>query len=65
MIPVAIIGIAAELPSGQDRIGNLDYHSFFEFLLNKGEAYEPIPAERFNIAASVAFRAHNPAELIS
>ena len=43
------IGLAAELPGGPGVNGNLDADSFFRFLLNKGEAYETIPAERFNI----------------
>lgn len=42
------VGIAAELPSGTYSKTNLDYKSFFEFLLEKGEAYEKIPLERFN-----------------
>ncbi|KAI0944350.1 Type I Iterative Polyketide synthase (PKS) [Taiwanofungus camphoratus] len=46
---IAIVGIAAELPSGTSRTTNLDYKSFFRFLLEKGEAYEQIPLERFNI----------------
>ena len=43
------VGIGAQLPSGTFSKTNLDYRSFFEFLLQKGEAYEPIPKERFNI----------------
>ncbi|OBZ73412.1 putative polyketide synthase 22 [Grifola frondosa] len=46
---VAIIGIAAELPSGSHSTTNLDYKSFFQFLLQHGESYEKIPQERFNI----------------
>ncbi|KAM5543754.1 hypothetical protein V8D89_002371 [Ganoderma adspersum] len=46
---IAVVGIGAQLPSGTFSNANLDYHSFFEFLLQKGEAYEPIPKERFNI----------------
>ncbi|KAI1798467.1 polyketide synthase [Ganoderma leucocontextum] len=46
---IAVVGIGAQLPSGTSSNTNLDYHSFFEFLLQKGEAYEPIPKERFNI----------------
>ncbi|KAH7907339.1 putative polyketide synthase [Hygrophoropsis aurantiaca] len=45
---IAIIGVAAELPSGSYSHKNLDYKSFSEFLSNKGEAYEDIPSERFN-----------------
>ncbi|KAH9942788.1 ketoacyl-synt-domain-containing protein [Amylocystis lapponica] len=47
--PIAIVGIAAQLPSGRYSDQNLDYHSFFQFLLEKGEAYETIPRERFNV----------------
>ncbi|KAJ7459820.1 hypothetical protein FB451DRAFT_1182121 [Mycena latifolia] len=46
---VAIIGISAELPSGTSVDFNLDHDAFFKFLLNKGEAYEEVPANRFNI----------------
>ncbi|KAI0068636.1 hypothetical protein BV25DRAFT_1910396 [Artomyces pyxidatus] len=46
---IAIVGIAAELPSGPWSSENLTYDSFFRFLLESGEAYETIPAERFNI----------------
>jgi hypothetical protein len=47
------VGIAAELPSGEATVENFDHKQFFEFLLNKGEAYERIPLERFNIDSSV------------
>ncbi|KAF9541628.1 ketoacyl-synt-domain-containing protein [Agrocybe pediades] len=46
---IAIIGISAELPSGSYSKTNLDHHSFFEFLLNKGDSYEKVPLERFQI----------------
>ncbi|KAL6298078.1 polyketide synthase [Sparassis latifolia] len=46
---IAIVGIAAELPGGSKSAKNLDYKAFSEFLLQKGEAYETIPLERFNI----------------
>ncbi|CCL98280.1 uncharacterized protein FIBRA_00274 [Fibroporia radiculosa] len=48
-VQVAIVGIAAQLPSGAYSDKNLDYQAFFQFLLEKGEAYEKIPLERFNI----------------
>ncbi|KAF7355656.1 Polyketide synthase [Mycena sanguinolenta] len=48
---VAIVGLSAELPSGNTRDSNLDHDAFFEFLLAKGEAYEQVPVERFNIDA--------------
>ncbi|KAG1766333.1 hypothetical protein EV702DRAFT_1150480 [Suillus placidus] len=47
--PVALVGISAELPSGLHGIGNLDYSSFFDFLMNEHQAYEKIPGDRFNI----------------
>ncbi|KZT09317.1 uncharacterized protein LAESUDRAFT_548010 [Laetiporus sulphureus 93-53] len=46
--PVAIVGIAAQLPSGTHAQHDLDYKQFVEFLLNKGEAYEELPRERSN-----------------
>ncbi|KAF8154856.1 hypothetical protein B0H34DRAFT_540683 [Crassisporium funariophilum] len=48
---IAIVGVSVELPSGSYSTENLDHASFFEFLLSSGEAYEPIPAERFNLDA--------------
>lgn len=45
--PIAIIGVSAELPSAQENV-NLDFNSFWPFLLQKGEAYSPIPQDRFN-----------------
>ena len=44
------VGIAAQLPRGEGSEGNgdLDYGSFFEFLMQSGEAYTKIPQERFN-----------------
>ncbi|KAI0325192.1 ketoacyl-synt-domain-containing protein [Cubamyces sp. BRFM 1775] len=46
---IAIVGIAAELPSGTYSDTNFDYRTFFRFLLDGGEAYERIPLDRFNI----------------
>lgn len=46
-IPVAVIGVSVELPSGSND-HNLDYDSFWPFLLGKGEAYSEIPSDRFN-----------------
>ena len=47
------VGIAAQLPSGDVTPHNFDHKQFFDFLLNKGEAYERIPPERFNIDSYV------------
>jgi hypothetical protein len=43
------VGISAELPSGNHLDVNFDHKTFFTFLLAKGEAYEEVPAERFDI----------------
>ncbi|RDB25816.1 Reducing polyketide synthase FUB1 [Hypsizygus marmoreus] len=47
--PIAIVGIAAELPSGHYSDKNLDHKTFFQFLLDRGESYQEIPLERLNI----------------
>ncbi|EJF59192.1 ketoacyl-synt-domain-containing protein [Dichomitus squalens LYAD-421 SS1] len=47
-LKVAVVGVAAQIPSGTFASTDLDYSSFFQFLLQGGEAYEPIPKERFN-----------------
>ncbi|KAF9477477.1 hypothetical protein BDN70DRAFT_994948 [Pholiota conissans] len=46
--PIAIVGISAEFPSGSYSDKNLDYTTFFEFLLNKGQSYEVVPSHRFD-----------------
>jgi len=43
---VAIVGLAAQLPSGRHSDQNLDRHTFWQFLLDKKEAYEKLPQER-------------------
>ncbi|KAI0695501.1 polyketide synthase [Cerioporus squamosus] len=45
---IAIVGIAAQLPSGNFANDDLDYTSFLDFLMKRGEAYENIPQARFN-----------------
>ena len=47
--PLSQIGIGAQLPSGSFSELDMDYRSFFDFLLNKGQAYEKIPADRLNL----------------
>ncbi|KAH9944952.1 ketoacyl-synt-domain-containing protein [Epithele typhae] len=42
------VGVSAQLPSGHTGNVDLNYDSFFDFLLNKREAYEPVHAARFN-----------------
>ncbi|KAF5378437.1 hypothetical protein D9757_011142 [Collybiopsis confluens] len=48
--PIAIIGIATELPSGCHSSVNLGHKQFNDFLNAKKESYETIPAYRLNIA---------------
>ncbi|KAJ7464985.1 putative polyketide synthase [Mycena galericulata] len=50
--PIAIVGISVEIPSGADSAKNLNHESFFEFLLNKRQAYEKFPPERFGYELS-------------
>jgi len=52
-IPIAIVGVASELPSGTWSDTNLDYRSFGKFILERGEANEKIPLERFNVETEV------------
>ncbi|KAK0486025.1 thiolase-like protein [Armillaria novae-zelandiae] len=52
---IAVVGISAELPSGNTSIKNLDFESFSKFLLDGGEAYERFPEERLNIDAWKGF----------
>jgi acyl transferase domain-containing protein len=46
--PIAIVGVAAELPSGRHSETNLGHDEFFQFLLDGKTSYERIPKERFN-----------------
>ncbi|KAF8128037.1 hypothetical protein K438DRAFT_2141448, partial [Mycena galopus ATCC 62051] len=39
---IAIIGIAAQLPSGSSSAEDLDYTTFWDFLVKGGNAYEPV-----------------------
>ncbi|KDQ18683.1 hypothetical protein BOTBODRAFT_154644 [Botryobasidium botryosum FD-172 SS1] len=48
---IAIVGISTALPSGEYSESNLDTDAFWDFLMNKGQAYEKIPQDRFNIDA--------------
>jgi len=47
--PIAIVGVSAEFPSGEEE--NLDYSAYWPFLLERREAYGPIPDDRFNYDA--------------
>ncbi|PCH36322.1 hypothetical protein WOLCODRAFT_108541 [Wolfiporia cocos MD-104 SS10] len=58
--PVAIVGIATELPSGTHAASNLDHQAFYQFLLDGLESYERIPAGRFNIDA---WKGTNPGQI--
>lgn len=40
------VGLAAQLPSGPNHSGNLDYRTFWDFLSRKQQAFESIPQER-------------------
>ncbi|KAK7041958.1 hypothetical protein VNI00_008940 [Paramarasmius palmivorus] len=46
---IAIVGIACDLPSGTYSDGNLAFQEFFNFLQDRGQAYEDIPPDRLNI----------------
>ncbi|KAK0504545.1 putative polyketide synthase [Armillaria luteobubalina] len=48
---IAVVGVSAELPSGNTSVINLDFESFSRFLLDGGEAYERFPEGRLNIDA--------------
>jgi hypothetical protein len=56
------VGVSAEFPSGQQD-HNLDYASFWPFLLDKREAFSPIPSDRFNIEACVLHETAHPPRL--
>ncbi|KAF9650882.1 hypothetical protein BDM02DRAFT_3185038 [Thelephora ganbajun] len=45
-MPAAIVGLAAQLPSGPNSARNLDYRTFWDFLSRKQQAFEHIPQER-------------------
>ncbi|KAI0683985.1 polyketide synthase [Cerioporus squamosus] len=45
---IAVVGVAAQLPGGNSLDRDLDYASFFDFLMRRGEAYSKIPKTRFN-----------------
>ncbi|KAJ6555310.1 beta-ketoacyl synthase [Mycena vulgaris] len=49
------VGISAEIPGGDRTPKNLGHESFFEFLLNRGQSYEKLPAYRMNIDAWKGF----------
>ncbi|EIN05353.1 polyketide synthase [Punctularia strigosozonata HHB-11173 SS5] len=49
--PIAIVGIATELPSGSAAEDNLSHDEFFRFLMQRCDAYEKIPQSRFNVDA--------------
>ncbi|KAJ3744032.1 hypothetical protein DFH05DRAFT_1550591 [Lentinula detonsa] len=49
LAPIAIIGISAELPSGDYSDENLDFQMFKAFLHEKRDSYGRVPGERFNV----------------
>ncbi|KAJ7439068.1 putative polyketide synthase [Mycena galericulata] len=44
--PIAIVGIAVEVPSGHSAQSNLSHDTFFDFLLSKKQAYQEFPSDR-------------------
>ncbi|KAJ6464059.1 hypothetical protein C8R45DRAFT_1175371 [Mycena sanguinolenta] len=48
LAPIAIVGIAVEIPSGHCAESNLNHDTFFDFLLEKKEAYQEFPSTRFD-----------------
>jgi len=44
--PFPKVGIATQLPSGTHLQDNLDYNSYWDFLLNQHDSYESLPAAR-------------------
>ncbi|KAI0313261.1 hypothetical protein OF83DRAFT_1286326 [Amylostereum chailletii] len=49
---IAVVGIAAQLPSGSYSENDLDYESFWDFLRTKGQAYEDISPAHFSCDSS-------------
>ncbi|KAJ7708733.1 hypothetical protein B0H17DRAFT_1030700 [Mycena rosella] len=45
---IAIVGVAAQLPSGDFSQDDLSYRTFWDFLINHGQAYEPLRPELFS-----------------
>ncbi|KAJ7690500.1 acyl transferase domain-containing protein [Mycena rosella] len=45
---IAIVGVAAQLPSGDYSLDDLDYRSYWDFLMGKRQAYEDIRPELFD-----------------
>ncbi|KAJ7131944.1 hypothetical protein C8R46DRAFT_1235721 [Mycena filopes] len=46
LMPIAIVGIAVDMPSGATAETNLNHEQFFDFLLKKKQAYEEFPTDR-------------------
>ncbi|KAF9553112.1 hypothetical protein CPC08DRAFT_822512 [Agrocybe pediades] len=59
---IAIVGISAELPSGSYSKANFNHDAFFQFLLNKGDAYQKMPGDRFDIDS---FRGENLGQVVT
>ncbi|KAJ6555282.1 hypothetical protein B0H10DRAFT_2201676 [Mycena sp. CBHHK59/15] len=45
---IAIVGVAAQLPSGDFSPDDLDFRTFWDFLIEKGQAYQPLNPDLFN-----------------
>ncbi|KAJ7675951.1 polyketide synthase [Mycena polygramma] len=56
------VGLAVEIPSGLASKNNLNHDTFFEFLLNKDQAYQEFPSERFNVES---FRGPNLGQVVT
>ncbi|KAF7358662.1 Polyketide synthase [Mycena sanguinolenta] len=44
---IAIVGVAAQLPSGDFSANDLGYRTFWDFLVAGGQAYQPLNANQF------------------
>ena len=49
------VGISACIPGGPEISTNLDYQSFFDFLMDRNQSYERIPPNRFEIDPWVVY----------
>ncbi|KAJ7440955.1 hypothetical protein FB451DRAFT_1442691, partial [Mycena latifolia] len=45
---IAIVGVAAQIPSGDPTRDDLNYCTFWDFLINERQAYEPLNPALFN-----------------
>ncbi|KAJ7782237.1 hypothetical protein DFH07DRAFT_789912 [Mycena maculata] len=45
---IAIVGVAAQIPSGESAHNDLSYGTFWDFLMDKGQAYQPLDPDLFS-----------------